>query len=58
MNFDYKHYSNKFIIAIIFFVAWVIFIDSNSLLFLNKLDNEINKLEQQKSFYHKPKMFY
>ncbi len=53
MNFNYKHISNKFVIALIVFVVWVIFIDANSLVFLNGLDKNINDLENKKSFYQK-----
>jgi len=53
MNFNYKHISNKFTIALIVFVIWVIFIDANSLFFLNGLDNTIDELQQKKAFYQK-----
>ena len=53
MNFNHKHISNKFIIAFIVFVIWVIFIDSNSLIFLKDLDKDINELQEKKAFYKK-----
>ena len=51
---------NKFIkfikstygIIIILFIIWMIFFDSNSLLVHNDLNNDINKLNQQKSYYN------
>ncbi len=53
MNFNYKHISNKFVIALIVFVVWVIFIDSNSLIFLKSLDKDIDELQEKKEFYQK-----
>ena len=53
MNFNYKHISNKFVIALIVFVVWVIFIDSNSLIFLKGLDKDIDELQDKKAFYQK-----
>jgi cell division protein FtsB len=35
------------------FVVWVIFIDSNSLIFLKSLDKDIDELQEKKEFYQK-----
>jgi cell division protein FtsB len=47
----YKYITNRFVIAFIVFVLWMLFIDDNSLLYLHGLDKEINRLEQKKAFY-------
>ena len=39
-------------IIIILFIIWMIFFDSNSLLVHNDLNNDINKLNEQKSYYN------
>jgi len=52
MNYNnLKHITNRFSIAIIVFIIWVIFIDSNSYFFLQKLDNTIHELKDKKAFY-------
>ncbi len=48
---DFSKYINKFTIAIMFFIVWIIFIDDNSLIFLNQLNKEIEKNEATKSYY-------
>ncbi len=48
-----KHITNRFIIAVIIFLIWIIFIDDNSLIYLHGLDKDINELEQKKEFYQK-----
>ena len=40
-------------IIIILFIIWMIFFDSNSLIINNELDNDINELDNQKSYYEK-----
>ena len=40
-------------IIIILFIIWMIFFDSNSLIIHNELDNDINELDNQKSYYEK-----
>jgi cell division protein FtsB len=49
----YKHITNRFVIALIIFVLWIVFIDDNSLIYLHGLNKEIDRLEQKKSFYQK-----
>ena len=46
-----KHINNRFIIAILIFIVWIVFIDDNSLIYLHGLNKEINDLEQKKDFY-------
>ena len=40
-------------IIIILFIFWMIFFDSNSLIFHNELNNDIKKLNEQKTYYEK-----
>jgi len=42
---------NKYIWVGLFFVFWMTFLDTNSLLVHLELDQKINKLEKQKSYY-------
>ena len=54
MKPDYlKYLTNRFVIAIIVFLAWVFFIDDNSLLYQLSLNKQIEELKQKKSFYTK-----
>jgi len=46
-----KHIKNRFVIAIIAFIAWIVFIDDNSIIYLHKFDKEINELEGKKAYY-------
>lgn len=43
--------SNKYILLIIFFTLWMFFLDSNSWFVHNELDQEVNKLEDNKEYY-------
>ena len=40
-------------VIIILFIIWMIFFDSNSLIIHNELNNDINELDNQKSYYEK-----
>ena len=40
-------------VIIILFIIWTIFFDSNSLIIHNELNNDINQLDVQKSYYEK-----
>ena len=40
-------------IIIILFIFWMIFFDSNSLIIHNELNNDIKKLNEQKTYYEK-----
>ncbi len=48
---QFKFLTNRFILAIIIFLVWIIFIDDNSLLYLRDLDRQIQQLEDKKNFY-------
>ncbi len=43
--------SNKFFLAFVFFMIWLVFIDQNNLIDRFQLQSRINKLEQQKERY-------
>ena len=47
-----KFIKSTYGIIIILFIIWMIFFDSNSLLVHNNLNNDINKLNEQKSYYN------
>jgi len=40
-------------VIIILFIIWMIFFDSNSFIIHNDLNNDINELDNQKSYYEK-----
>ena len=40
-------------IIIILFIIWMIFFDSNSFIIHNELNNDINEMNDQKSYYEK-----
>lgn len=40
-------------VIIILFIIWMIFFDSNSFIIHNELNNDINELNDQKSYYEK-----
>ena len=40
-------------IIIILFIIWMIFFDSNSFIIHNELNDDINELDDQKSYYEK-----
>lgn len=46
-----KYSKNFYFLSIIFFLAWMIFIDSNNVINQFKLSSKLNKLEDQKEFY-------
>ena len=46
-----KPYTNRFAIAILVFIVWIVFIDDNSLVYLHGLNKDISDLEQKKAFY-------
>ncbi len=47
-----KFIKSTYGIIIILFIIWMIFFDSNSLLVHNDLNNDINKLNEQKIYYN------
>ena len=44
---------STYVIIIILFIIWMIFFDSNSFIIHNELNNDINELNDQKSYYEK-----
>lgn len=48
-----KYFKNIFAIVFIVFALWMLFIDSNSLLIHMDLNNEMNNLENEKTYYKK-----
>ena len=48
-----KFVKSTYVIIIILFIFWMIFFDSNSLIIHNELNNDINELNEQKSYYEK-----
>lgn len=48
-----KLIKNTYGIIIILFIIWMIFFDSNSFIIHNELNNDINELNDQKSYYEK-----
>ena len=49
----FKLIKSTYGVIIIFFIFWMIFFDSNSLIIHNELNNDINELDVQKSYYEK-----
>jgi len=48
-----KYLKNKFLIIGIGFTLWMLFWDSNSFLIHHELNNDIEKLENEKEYYRK-----
>jgi cell division protein FtsB len=49
----FKIFTNTYILVLTLFVIWMAFFDTNSLLIHRELQQEVNKLEQQKDFLQK-----
>ena len=49
----FKLIKSTYGVIIILFIFWMIFFDSNSLIIHNELNNDINELNIQKSYYEK-----
>ncbi|UOY07280.1 septum formation initiator family protein [Muricauda sp. SCSIO 64092] len=49
----FKVFTNTYILVLTIFAIWMAFFDTNSLLIHRELQQEINKLEQQKDFLQK-----
>ncbi len=47
----FKLIKSTYGVIIILFIFWMIFFDSNSLIIHNELNNDINELDVQKSYY-------
>jgi cell division protein FtsB len=50
-----KYSRNFYVLASLFFLFWMIFIDSNNLVNHFKLSQKLNQLEDQKEFYEEKK---
>jgi len=48
-----KYFKNIYVIILILFALFMVFWDSNSLLIHNELNNDIEKLENEKEYYRK-----
>ncbi|MBD3862483.1 MAG: cell division protein DivIC [Olleya marilimosa] len=48
-----KWYKNIYIIILISFCVWMIFFDTNSLISHHEVNQEFNKLEDEKEYYKK-----
>ncbi len=46
-----KYTKNFYVLGLAFFFAWMIFIDSNSVINQVKLSSKLNTLEDQREFY-------
>lgn len=46
-----KPFKNIFVLSLIIFSVWMLFFDSNSWFFHNDLNNDIEKLEEEKKHY-------
>ena len=46
-----KYLKNKYFIAIILFIVWIVFFDNYNLIKQNKIKNNIEELEENKAFY-------
>ncbi len=51
MDLIAKYLKNKFAIAFVLFLIWIIFIDQNSFQYLHKLDKKISELKSKKAYY-------
>lgn len=49
----FKIISNRYILILLIFAIWMLFLDSNSWLIHNELDQEINELQTNKEYYQK-----
>lgn len=47
----FKIISNRYVLILLVFTVWMAFFDSNSLMVHNELDEELNKLENNKEYY-------
>ena len=47
----FKIISNTYVLILLFFIVWMVFFDTNSLLIHRELDQEIKGLEDNKEFY-------
>ncbi|MDA3865253.1 MAG: septum formation initiator family protein [Salinivirgaceae bacterium] len=52
-RFYHKYLANKYVLAFLVFLVWVLFLDSNNLIQRYKTIRNIEKLKDQKSYYEK-----
>lgn len=48
-----KLFKNFYFLVGLFFLVWMLFVDSNDIITQIKLNNELSNLESQKEYYHK-----
>jgi len=48
-----KYFRNKYFIAIVLFIIWILFFDNYNLIRQNKIKKDIKELEENKLFYTK-----
>jgi cell division protein FtsB len=51
LRFIRKWILNKYTVTVLIFFAWMVFFDNTSFLVINDLNNEINKYEEQLTYY-------
>ncbi len=51
----FKYAKNNYILGTVFFLFWMIFIDSNNLVNQFQLSQKLNQLEDQKEYYQERK---
>ncbi|HSP39909.1 MAG TPA: septum formation initiator family protein [Gillisia sp.] len=49
----FKILSNRYVLILLIFTFWMLFLDSNSYLTHNELDQEINELQTNREFFNK-----
>lgn len=47
----FRFLSNKYVLLSLIFASWMIFLDSNSWIIHNELNQELNELEDNKNYY-------
>ncbi|WP_372918676.1 septum formation initiator family protein [Salegentibacter sp.] len=47
----FRFLSNKYVLLSLIFAGWMIFLDSNSWIIHNELNQELNELEDNKNYY-------
>lgn len=47
----FKIISNRYVLLLLIFAIWMFFLDSNSWLIHHELDQEVNKLKDNKEYY-------
>lgn len=47
----YSFTRNKYLYSVLAFLIWIIFFDSNNIIYQGKLSRQLNNLEEQEKFY-------